>query len=281
MVARELGDLERVEPTRTLDVDRVLLDDPTGSARQQDHAVAEAHGLAHVVGHEDHGEPRLAPQPLELVVQHVAGHGVERAERLVHEQDVGLLRERARQRHPLAHAAGELVRQLAPERGRGSRGRAVRRPSRCRSARGTLRIFSGSSTLPRAVSHGNSADSWNISVVRLRRRCRRCPCVGRSRPATRLSRVLFPQPDAPSRHTNSPWRDVEGDVVERVERVALRAEDLRDVVEGDRWTRGVLDHRGGRGLHELVGGRARSQLAGRSRSAPSRRSSALLRNDRS
>ena len=54
MVRRLLGDLERVEAARSLDVDRVLLDDAAGSARQQDHPVAEAHRLAHVVGHEDH-----------------------------------------------------------------------------------------------------------------------------------------------------------------------------------------------------------------------------------
>ncbi len=34
------------------------------------------------------------------------------------------------------------------------------------------------------------------------------PAVGASRPATRLSSVDLPQPDAPRRHTNSPWRTV-------------------------------------------------------------------------
>ena len=43
-------------------------------------------------------------------MQQVAGHGVERAEGLVHEQHVGLLRERARQRNALTHAARQLVR---------------------------------------------------------------------------------------------------------------------------------------------------------------------------
>ena len=60
--------------------------------------------------------PGLAPEALELVVQHVARHRVERAERLVHEQDVGLLRERARQGDALAHAAGQLVGELGAER---------------------------------------------------------------------------------------------------------------------------------------------------------------------
>ena len=53
---------------------------------------------------------RSAPELLELVVQQVARHRVERAERLVHEQHVGVLRERAGERDALAHAAGQLVR---------------------------------------------------------------------------------------------------------------------------------------------------------------------------
>ncbi len=55
------------------------------------------------------------PEPLELVVEHVARHRVERAERLVHEEDVGVLRERAGERDALAHAAGQLVRALLGE----------------------------------------------------------------------------------------------------------------------------------------------------------------------
>ena len=67
----------------------------------------------------------VCPEPLELVVQHVAGHRVERAERLVHQQDVGVLRERAGERDPLAHAAGQLVRPLVGEVRRGAPGRAA------------------------------------------------------------------------------------------------------------------------------------------------------------
>ena len=37
-----------------VDLDAELLDDPAGAARQQHDPVAEAHGLAHVVGDEQH-----------------------------------------------------------------------------------------------------------------------------------------------------------------------------------------------------------------------------------
>ena len=45
----------------------------------------------------------------------LAGHLVERAERLVHQQDRRLERERARDRDALLHPAGELVRVVARE----------------------------------------------------------------------------------------------------------------------------------------------------------------------
>ena len=67
------------------------------------------------MGDEQDREPLLAPQPLDLVVQEVACHRVERAERLVHEQDVGALRQRAGELYALAHPTRQLVGELALE----------------------------------------------------------------------------------------------------------------------------------------------------------------------
>ena len=104
---------------------------------------------------------------VELVVEHVARHRVECAERLVHQKDVDVLGERARQCDTLPHAARQLVRSLVAERPRGSRvARSSSALGRVARAFETLANFSGSSTLSRAVSHGNSAASWNSSVVR-------------------------------------------------------------------------------------------------------------------
>ena len=206
-------------------------DDAAGAARQQHDPVAEADGLAHVVGDEHDREAGLLPQPLELVVEEVAGHGVEGAEGLVHQQDVGVLGQRPGQRDPLAHAARQLVGPLAR-----------RSPPRCtmsssslarswRSALGTPRSRRASSTLPRTVSQGNSADSWNMSAGRGRRR-RPCPAVGWSSPASRLSSVLLPQPEAPTRQTNSPGA-TSREMRSRATAVGcLGAVDLGDV----RWT---------------------------------------------
>ena len=55
----------------------------------------------------------------------------------------------------------------------------------------------------RAVSHGNRAASWNINAAPSLGTSR-APDVGASSPAMMFSRVDLPQPDAPSRATNSP-----------------------------------------------------------------------------
>ena len=94
-------------------------------------------------------------------------------------------------------------------------GRLSANPPRCtrssrssafarRSRRATPRSRSASSTLRETVSHGNSAASWNMTALRRPSPRTTWPAVGRSSPATRLSRVVFPQPEAPTRHTNSP-----------------------------------------------------------------------------
>jgi hypothetical protein len=113
--AGQLGDLRRLDAPGPLDVDVDGGGHPTRPAGEHDDAVGQAGRLAHVVGDEEDGEAAVAPQRLELVVQQVAGHGVEGAERLVHEQHVGVLGEGAGQGDPLAHAAGQLVGPLAPE----------------------------------------------------------------------------------------------------------------------------------------------------------------------
>ncbi len=60
-------------------------------------------------------------QHRKILAQHHAGLLVERAERLVHEQDAGFQAERARQRRALAHAAGELARIVIGEIGKPDR----------------------------------------------------------------------------------------------------------------------------------------------------------------
>ena len=59
---------------------------------------------------EHHRLAALQPDPLQLQVEAFARHGVERAERFVHEQHRGVVDEASRDGHALLHSSGELPR---------------------------------------------------------------------------------------------------------------------------------------------------------------------------
>ena len=144
----------------------------------------------------------LGDDPLELVVEDVAGDRVERPERLVHQQHVGVLGERPGEGDALAHAARQLVRTLVGELAQPHEVEQLERALACARPWPTPRSFSGSSTLAAAVRQGSSAASWNMSAVRPSTSI--VPDVGSSSPATSESNVDLPQPEAPTMHTNSP-----------------------------------------------------------------------------
>src|SRR5690606_2843557 len=103
------GDLRILHVPWARQVDDVLALDPAGAGLHEDRPVRQPYGLPYVVAHEHHGHRDLAADPLQLVVHRVAGHGVECPERLVHQHDVGVLREYAGQGAALPHAARELM----------------------------------------------------------------------------------------------------------------------------------------------------------------------------
>ena len=110
------------------DVDRnVEGDDAVG---EHEHPVGEQDRLVDVVGHEqDRRAVPLAQARWSRRVHPDAGEGVERAERLVEQQQVGLAHQGPGQRRPLGLATGQRLR---PVVARGRRGR----PRRARPGRG-------------------------------------------------------------------------------------------------------------------------------------------------
>src|SRR3546814_20349805 len=68
------------------------------------------------------------PEPQELLVQVVAGDLVERPERLVHQEEIGLEAERAGDRDALLHAARELPGKLLLEAAEVHQLQVARRP---------------------------------------------------------------------------------------------------------------------------------------------------------
>ena len=86
----------------------VLLDD---AVVDDDDAVGELDGLFLIVRHEDAGQMNLVVEPAQPPPQLAPDVGVERAERLVEEEDLGFDGEGAGQRDALPLAARELRRQ--------------------------------------------------------------------------------------------------------------------------------------------------------------------------
>ena len=106
---------DEVGPARVRLVDRDDLLDGAGPCREHRDPVGEERGLAQAVGHEHDGLVGARQQNREILAEDHAGLLVERAERLIHQQNAGLEAERARQRRTLAHAARQLSRIMLGE----------------------------------------------------------------------------------------------------------------------------------------------------------------------
>ena len=91
--------------------------DPARARAHHDDARREEDRLRDRVRDEDDRRAELLPDREQLEVEPLAGHLVERAERLVHQQQRGLERERPRDRDALLHAARELPRMVVAEPG--------------------------------------------------------------------------------------------------------------------------------------------------------------------
>ena len=72
----------------------------------------EEHRFLDRVGDEDDGLAALAPDPQHFQVHLLARQRIQRAERLVHQDQLGIVDEGARDRGALLHAAGQLLRIL-------------------------------------------------------------------------------------------------------------------------------------------------------------------------
>ena len=157
------GDEVGLARMRLVDLDDLL--DGAGAGREHRHPVGQEHRLAEAVGHEHDGLVGARQQHREILAQHHAGLLVERAERLVHQQDVGL---QAQARAP-ARRAGACRRTAGPDSTR--RNRRARRPrATClaRFSRSALRTpwnIMPSFTFSITVLHGNSAFSWNTKAI--------------------------------------------------------------------------------------------------------------------
>src|SRR6266446_7880009 len=98
-----------LQRARMRQLDAEIVGHARGAGGEDDHTGAEKHRLSYPVGDKDNGFLRLLPDAQQLEVHLLARERVERAERLVHEDELGIVDERTRDRGALLHAAGELV----------------------------------------------------------------------------------------------------------------------------------------------------------------------------
>ena len=113
--ARRSADPHGSRAARPRQVDRDHLRDAPRPRRHHDDARREEDRFGDRVRDEDDRRAAGLPDAQELDVESLARHLVERAERLVHEQERGIEGERARDRDALLHAAGELPRWCSRE----------------------------------------------------------------------------------------------------------------------------------------------------------------------
>ena len=110
-LAEEVGDERAARVLVELGGRAHLLDDALVHHRDR---VGHGHGLLLVVGDVHEREAHFGLDPLELDLHRAPQLEVERAERLVEQEHLGLVDEGPGQRDPLLLAAGELGRLLAP-----------------------------------------------------------------------------------------------------------------------------------------------------------------------
>ena len=142
-----VGELQALARAR-----QVHFEDPADGGRgpvgHHHDAIGEQHRLVDVVRDHHHRAAGARDDAHQLVLQVRAGERVERAERLVEQQHLGLHRQRARDAHALLHAAGDLLGIL---RGRVRRGRTSASALRVRSCELRLRLAAAEDALDREV----------------------------------------------------------------------------------------------------------------------------------
>src|SRR5262249_11960726 len=92
-----------------------FLHDSSWPLRHHEHALGQVDRLVDVMGDHHDGLAGCLPQAQQFVLHHLARLGVERAERLIQQQDLWIVSKRAGDRHALFHAARQFARKTVLE----------------------------------------------------------------------------------------------------------------------------------------------------------------------
>ncbi len=108
--ARELVAGHQFGGTGPLKVQAQVFDDPPRTRTHHQQAVSKEQRFVDVMGHEHHGGTNLCPNLQQQLLHVQTGQCIERAKRLIHQQQARTVDQHPGNLHPLLHAAGELVR---------------------------------------------------------------------------------------------------------------------------------------------------------------------------
>src|SRR5437899_470507 len=103
--------------SRVGQIDRDLGLDAAGTGAHDDDAAAEENRLFDIMGDEQDGLLLAFPDAEQHFLHQHTGLIIQRPERFVEQQDLGIVGERAGDRRALLHAAGELLRPVIPKAG--------------------------------------------------------------------------------------------------------------------------------------------------------------------
>ena len=95
---------DRGEFARPLEWHLEYPEDGAGMGRHDDDAIGHGHRFIDRVRDEDHGFASLFPYSEDLLLEDEAGLLIECAERFIHQQEIGIDRQRSRDRDTLAHS---------------------------------------------------------------------------------------------------------------------------------------------------------------------------------
>ena len=138
-------------------------------------------------------EPASSREP---AVEQLRSLGVERRERLVEHEQLGIVQQRAAEREPLHHPARVRGRRARRGRPRARTARAASRSARAAPARGRAGRRDRGSRARSGRGRG-AARGRGSRARRGRRATSSSPPVGAASPATSRSSVVFPDPFAP------------------------------------------------------------------------------------
>ena len=188
----------------------------------------QVHGLGDRVGHEHHAGAGLGADPQQLGLHVLAGHLVQRAERLVHQQQRRVGGERPGDGDALLHAAGQLPRPVLGEVGQLDQARASPAPAARRFALSQPFSSSGSSTFLTTVRQSKRPACWKAMPYSWSRRaCPRRLAVDGDRARRRLDEV-GDQPQ--QRRLPAPRRSDQADELARRRRRGRRRRARRPAV---------------------------------------------------